>query len=70
MLTVAGRGGIIKLYCQYGKLNEVTDLMQTFISAKVSCVNEGVNFRSTKPDCSYSESMGANAKAQVEKTFI
>ena len=30
MMTVLGRGGNIKLYCQYGTLNEITELMQTF----------------------------------------
>ena len=31
--------------------------MQTSVSAKVSCANEGQNFRATRADCSYSENM-------------
>ena len=69
MLTLTGRGGKIKLFCQYGTLNEITELMQTFVATKVTCQNEGVNFRSTKPECSYSESMRKEGITQVESVF-
>lgn len=69
MMTLSGRGGNIKLYCQYGTLNEITEFMQTFTQAKVTCQNEGVNFRSSKPECSYSESMRKEGIAQVDKVF-
>ena len=71
MLTTPGsRNGNIKLFCQYGTLNEVTEVMQTFVETQVTCQNEGVNFRSTVPECSYSENMRKEGIAQINSVFM
>ena len=39
------------------------------MEGKVSCSNEGINFRSSKPECSYSESMRKEGRDQVDSVF-
>lgn len=68
------KSGNIQLYCPYGTMREIVDVLQTHQNDKVMCSKGGLtlkNYRALPRTCHYNGTNGMNAttKAVIDKMF-